>query len=205
MSKKHLASLALSIASLAGAASAAPITDRAELPDGLTLVDFEDFALGTRGPIVVGNMTLNSVGASAQVVRQGFTQFPGIFDGQYFGQGVLDYRFDFADPISAFGVGIFDPNFDATVLEAFDADGNLIDSYDVEQGPIGGVFSDYGGFLRDERDISYVVLSAAPGDLLAVDNILFQEARVDAPVPVPAAALLFAPALGFLARKRRKA
>lgn len=195
----RIALSAMIIAVVAGAAVAAPLTSLAFTPSA-PVVDFESFAVGTSGPIKVGPMTVSS--PSWTVRSQGFTQFPGIFEGQYFGFGPNSFTIEFVGDMRAVGFGLFDPNFSGTRLEVFDRGGTLLETVFPLTGPIGGGFSTFTGVQRVTAEIARIVVTPQSGDFLAVDTIAW-DAGVPA-VPVPPAAGLLIGGLGMLAAVRRR-
>lgn len=190
--------------------AAATISSPGTFTPTQAIVDFEAFAPGTLGPITVGDMTVS--GAIAQRVNgQGFTQFPGIFEGNYFGFAGTDYTIAFAVDVTHVGFGLFDPNSPDIDIQALDRGGNVLESFSPPTGPTGGSFSTYVGFARTIGDIASVrVLQPRGFDLLAVDSIAWRVASATPPVsevPLPAAGWLLLGGLAALAgaRCRRKA
>lgn len=199
MFKKLAIALTSGLFCAASAALATPINTPGTFTPSAPIVDFESFAVGTAGPITVGDMTVSAPG---QTVRaQGYTQYPDIFEGQYFGFAPVVFTLDFAVDMMAVGFGLFDPNFANTKIEAYDRGGSLVETLFPPTGPTGGVFSTYVGFSRTEGDIAKIVVTPQSGDLLAVDNIAWKTAM--AAVPVPASIWLMVAGLGGLGALRR--
>lgn len=186
----------LGILLFAGPLFSAPISDPGQLEPTATIIDFESFAVGTTEPIVIDGVTItdDNTSVTSSIRAQAWTQYPGIFEGQYFGLGTGDrgYIIEFNAPIAQFGMGIFDPNLTGNVLRALDSGGNvleqLISNIDPEfpVGPTGGVFSTFVGFVRQQNDIKRIELIHVAGDWLAIDTVSYS--RV---VPIPAAFWLF--------------
>jgi len=186
---------------LATPALAAPITAPGTFVADET-VTFDGFAVGTSGPISVGDMT---VSADNWIVRaQGFTQHVDIFEGQYFGQGVNVITLSFLRNVTHVGFGLFDPNIPTTSLSAFDRAGNLLETMFPVTGPPGGGTSSYVGFERALGDIASVVVTPQGGDLLGIDTISWQLAVPVSQVPLPAAGFVLVGALGGLFGLRRR-
>jgi hypothetical protein len=184
-----VAGLALSITTEIQAAS---INSPGALNPGATVIDFESFGVGTPQPITSGGLTITSSGG-AVVLAQAFTQFPGIFEGRYFGQGNFNYFIDFAQPVAQFGMGIFDPNFNGNVLRALDASNQVLESVTSSSaafptGPTGGSFSTFVGFVRPSNDIKRIELLGAPGDLLGIDTVT--SFAIPQPIPEPSSLIL---------------
>jgi len=185
-----------------GAANSAPISNPGDLTAGATIITFDEFAVGTQEPLSLGIVTITSSAGNQQVRAQGFTQHPGIFEGQYFGFKATNFIIDFSQPIQEFGMGIFDPNFSSTKLQAFDSANNLLEQLTPTLGPPGGSQSDFAGFIRNSADISRIVLSQS-GDLLGIDNVSYNVSA--SAVPVPAAVWLFGSGLiGLFGIARKK-
>lgn len=144
------------------------------------IVDFETISVGTTGPITVGPMTVS--GANMFVRAQNFTQVPEVFEGRYFGQFVSTITLDFAVDMFEVGFGLFDPNIDGTVVQAFDRAGNLLETIAPPLGPTGGVFSIYVEFNRSQGDIARVLAIPAATDVLGIDNIAWNST---APTKLP--------------------
>lgn len=201
------------ICATAGTAHSAPIGSPGALSGGNTVITFDEFSIGTPGPVTYAGVTIDSTTANTvSVLPQAFTQHAGIFEGQYFGQGFLDYFIDFnGSTVAEFGMGVFDPNFSSNVLRALDINGNVLETIvssptdpNFTLGPTGGFHATFVGFVRSTADIARIELIAAPGDLLGIDTITFSE--LVAPIPEPPQALLLLAGLAGLlqfGRKRR--
>lgn len=202
MKIKTFLTTAATLLTFAVPALAVPISDPGTFTPSAPTVTFDEFDVGTPGPLTVGDMTVSANGWIVR--RQAFTQRPGIFEGQYFGQGAQVVTMTFLKNLTHIGFGLFDPNFGNTQLSAFDRDGNLLETLFPETGPPGGSFSDYVGFARTQGDIASVVITPQAGDLIGVDNISWRTADMAA-VPLPAAAVLLLGALaGLFGLKRRR-
>jgi hypothetical protein len=60
---------------------------------------------------------------------------------------VTNFNFDFANSVSQFGVGVFDPNFNGTNIAAYDSQGALLEpAVQIPTGPTGGSHSAFFGF-----------------------------------------------------------
>src|SRR6056297_1949204 len=139
---------------IATSAAAAPVTIPSDFtPDAVET--FEGIALNTSGPIITGPMTVDAPGWLVRA--QGFTQYPGIFEGQYFGQSAVTVTITFATDMQAVGFGLFDPNFSGTKVEAFDRSGTLLESVFPPTGPTGGGFSTFTGVQRATAEIASIV------------------------------------------------
>jgi hypothetical protein len=196
------ASLLLVAALWAQTVKAAPIFSPGALDPGATIIDFESMTLGTTVPITDGQVVIDSPTGSMKILPQGYTQYPGVFEGQYLGQWPTTFTFDFANPVSEFGVGVFDPNYPNTNLAAYDSQGGLLEpQIFVPTGSPGGGWSTFVGFVRANADIAQVVLTAQSGDLIGIDNVTyFREAAVPAPALL---ALLLVGLVGLAAARRR--
>jgi hypothetical protein len=190
--------------------NAAPILDPAGLTAGATIVTFEEFAVGTSGPLSAGIATISS-SRNWGVGAEQFTQYPGIFEGQWYGAGdflpASSFTIEFSIGVQEFGMGILDPGIAGTQLEAFDGAGESLETLAPILGPSGGVFSSFAGFSRVLADIRKVVLTPADGDFVGIDTVSFNVGV--AVMPLPAALPLFAGGLALLGllgwRSKRKA
>ncbi len=208
MTRPTLTTAALAIALIGGAAQAATINTPGTFAPTQAIVDFEDTAAATFGPLTFGDLTISAAASGQRVNRQGFTQFPDIFEGQYFGFAATTFTLAFAVDVSDVGFGLFDPNVQGTRIDAFDRAGNLLETLMPPLGPTGGVFSTYVGFSRATGDIARVQAVAAGNDILGVDTIAWRTAAAAPPSPIPVPAslpLLLAGigGLGWVARRRR--
>jgi len=185
---------------------AAPINSPGDLSANATAIDFEAFTAGTLEPISNGFATIRSSAGNQTVHAQGFTQFPSVFGGQYFGFDVTSYSIEFSQPVSEFGMGVFDPNSGGNVLRALDSDDNVLEFVTsapgdefFPTGPVGGVFSTFVGFTRQTADIARVeLINVGGGEILGIDTVTY------AAVPEPTSVSIFAVAsVGFLWTRRR--
>tara|TARA_R110000787_G_scaffold14819_36_gene45648 strand:- start:209 stop:907 length:699 start_codon:yes stop_codon:yes gene_type:complete len=199
---------------LAGTSHAAPIGAPGDLTPGNNVITFEEFALGTVGPITFGGVTISASSANPShgQVRQSFgafVQHPGILENQFFGFNSPTYSIHFNGGfVQEFGLGVFDPNFDNNHLIAYDYYGNELERVTsaagdplFPTGPLGGNFSTFVGFKRNTADIYRVDLVSLPGDLLGLDTVTYSNVQV----PEPAAGLVLLgglAALGFWRRQR---
>lgn len=195
---------------LAGASHAAPVGAPGDLSPGNNVITFEEFALGTIGPITyqpvpnpypVNSVTISSnIPGAAKVSPSQFAQFAGIFEGQYFGRGLLSYSIDFnGRVVSEFGMGVFDPNLTGNVVRAIGFNGNVLETLvsgidpEFSVGPAGGLHSTFVGFTRAVADIARIELIGVPGDVLAIDTVTFSNTQIsefDVPEPATGLALL---------------
>jgi len=201
---------------LANVSHAAPIGAPGDLTPGNNVITFEEFALGTVGPLTFGGVTISASepGAFFGQVRQSsgaFTQHPGILENQFFGFNSPIYSIFFDGGfVKEFGLGVFDPNFANNNLIAYDYYGNELERVTsapgdalFPTGPIGGDFSTYVGFKRNTADIYRVDLVSLPGDLLGLDTVTYSNIQV----PEPAAGLVLLSgliAMGFWRRQRNR-
>lgn len=202
-----------------GPVIASPITSPAGLNPAKTVIDFEAYTLGTLGPISNSGATISSSISAAVASSLGYTQYPGIVTGNIFGFNAnVSFFIDFAQPVSEFGMGVFDVNFPGTypgygtvtvfnTLRALDAGNNVLESInsgtaDFPVGPPGGTFSTFVGFARASNDIKRIELIGAAGDLLGIDNVSFYRS-LNGSVPEPGTLALLAAALIGLASYRR--
>jgi hypothetical protein len=189
----------------AGAASAVPVNGPNSLHPASTVINFNNMPVGTVEPIVVGGVTITTWEregtnaprtVAAPLPHQ--TQYPGIFDGNYFAPGRQHVLVEFATPVAQAGLGIYDPNYDGNQLFAFDEDGNLLDfavsaagGTIFPTGPVGGSFSTFVGFVRPTADIARLELHhvfnpvAGKSDLLGIDNVMFFAGNGSGVVPEP--------------------
>ena len=202
--------ISFSILAFAGKIYSAPISDPSQLDPASTVIDFESFTVGTSEPIVINGVTITDDNplVTSSIQPQEWTQYPGIFEGQYFGLGIGDRGFviEFASPVSQFGMGVFDPNLTGNILRALDSNGNVLEQVvsnidpEFPIGPTGGVFSTFVGFSRLQLDIQRIELIHVTGDWLAIDNVTYSTV-----VPIPSAVWLFGSGLiGLIGIARRK-
>ncbi|MEM7642581.1 MAG: Ig-like domain-containing protein, partial [Pseudomonadota bacterium] len=145
------------------------------LPGPFGFIDFEDFAVGTVEPITDGFATITSALGNQSVRPQGFTQIPGVFEGQFFGFSATDFFIDFASDVSAVTFGLFDPNTAGGTVRALDRSGGVIQELvfgtDVPLGPPGGSTSQPIVFVSPNSDIARVEVSPLSSDLTAIDQL----------------------------------
>lgn len=192
---------------------ATPISSPDQLSSGSTVITFEEVPAGTSEPVTINGVTFtdNNGGVTSGIKSPQWTQYPGIFEGQFFGLGYGDRGFiiDFnGETVSEFGMGVFDVNFVGNVLTAYDINNNVLETLtsgidpEFQVGPIGGVFSTFTGFSRATSDIAWLELTHVSGDWLAIDTVTFS-GRTN-PVPEPTTMLLFVSGLVGLSVIRRK-
>lgn len=182
-------------------ASAALITSSADPAlTGSTLQDFNALPLQNAPVIVAGDLTFSSL--SGGNLRIGDYTEGGVYGGSGNDlstqqiSGNPDFRVDFANTVSAFGMvwGAADPDWTAA---AYDVNGTLLDQQTFIGGP---PFVAFYGIAA--AGISYAIFSAQGGDWLKVDDFQYV---VGAPqVPLPAGLPLLLTGLGALALGRRK-
>jgi len=200
--KRNLIKCAIIFNALAfsGHTYSALISDPSQLDPASIIIDFESISVGTSEPIVINGVTItdDNTSVTSSIQPQDWTQYPGIFEGQFFGLGVGDRGFvvEFETPVSQFGMGVFDPNFTGNILRALDSNGNVLEQMisntdpEFPVGPTGGIFSTFVGFSRNQRDIQRIELINVPGDWLAIDTITYSTV-----VPLPASIYLLASGL----------
>jgi len=190
-------------------AKAVPFAGTGGFTQPTTTIDFESFSVGEQTPSTA-EVTIHAefqgfpypefTPADVYVRPQGFVQHSGIFEGQYYGYNAVDFVIEFNGLVKEFGVGIFDPNFVGNALIAYDAFGNELERVtsgtdaEFQTGPIGGSFSTFVGFTRENTDIKSIRLTNAPGDVLGIDNVTysgFVTTEPDSPIPEPGTALIF--------------
>lgn len=163
------------------AVSARSVGQPDEMPPG-KLITFDEWEVGTNGPLMTDVLVIADDAGVFRVRNDDYEQFPGILEGNYFGQTDSDVTISFAQDVVSAGLGIFDPNYEETVLHAYNRNGELLESFYMEKGPKGGSFSSYGGFVRDSGDIARIVVSVQRGDLVGIDNIRYSTKPAPAPV-----------------------
>lgn len=188
-----------------GGAHGAPIGAPSQLSGDLTVITFEEFTPFVGGPLSLSGATISASGG-ATVRTQGFAQHAGIFEGQYFGFGVMSYFIDFDGPVSQFGMGIFDPNFSGNVLRALGAQNQVLETIisptaEFTLGSPGGGHSTFAGFVRATADITRIELLHASGDVLGIDTVTFS--TITTPVPAPGAFALIGIGMLGLVRRRK--
>ncbi|MFH1723764.1 MAG: thrombospondin type 3 repeat-containing protein, partial [Elusimicrobiota bacterium] len=138
------------------------------------LIDFESFPVGTPEPITTQGATFSTSWGGFQVVRMGYTQYPGIYEGNSFGFGITAISIVFDAPVQEFGMGIFDPNFCCdNIARIYDQDDNLLDETSPSLGSPGGVHSASVGFVRAQPDIKRVEYQMSAGDPQGIDMVRF--------------------------------
>ncbi|MEM8790710.1 MAG: Ig-like domain-containing protein [Pseudomonadota bacterium] len=139
---------------------------------------FDEFAPGTLEPVSDGFVTVTSGGGNQQVQNQAFAQFPGVFEGNFFGFAAGQFFIDFEAPVDFVSFGLFDPNTAGGTVSALDVNGNTIQTLefgtDIPLGPPGGSFSTPVAFSGDGVGISRIEVSTIGGDLTAIDSIFYQ-------------------------------
>ena len=184
---------------LASTSHAAPIGAPGDLTPGKNVITFEEFALGTVGPVTFGGVTISASSPSpfeGRIYQSTFVfqEHPGILEGQFFGYNSPSYSVFFNGGfVQEFGLGVFDPNFDNNFLIAYDYYGNELERITsaagdplFPTGPIGAIHSTFVGFKRNTADIYRVDLVSLPGDLLGLDTVTYSNIQV----PEPAAGLV---------------
>ena len=106
---------------------------------------------------------------------------------------------NFNSPVYEIGFGLFDPSYIGTGFEAFNINGDSLTGFVQSAVDIpGGSFASYMGIRESSNIISSVVLTAASGDLVGLDNISFSS------VPIPGAIWLLGSGFAGLIVARRK-
>jgi hypothetical protein len=197
---KHWIVVSAVVLSGVGQAKAGVITDPGALNPDATLIDFESLDVGTSLPLYDGfvhiTSSLNFRNQSARVIASAsyYVQIPGVVEGHLVGHLPVDYFIEFDQPVSQFGMGIFDPNFAGNVLRAVDSAGNTLEEVTsgttaFPVGPTGGSFATYVGFVRPTNDISRIELihvyssENSIGDFLSIDNVTYYTTPSDVPEP----------------------
>ncbi|MBY8977381.1 FG-GAP repeat protein [Rhodobacteraceae bacterium NNCM2] len=138
-------------------------------------LSFEEFAVGTLGPVGDGFVTVDSVSGNQAVRAQGFTQIPGVFEGQYFGFASTPFTIEFEAPVNFVSFGLFDPNLVGGLVTAFDDDGGIIEQLtfgdEIPVGPAGGSTSALVTF--DQPGISQIVIEPLAGDIVGIDELSY--------------------------------
>ncbi|NLE06141.1 MAG: PEP-CTERM sorting domain-containing protein [Crenarchaeota archaeon] len=174
--------------------SAALISAPNQLSPESIVITFDELPVGTNEPVTINGVTFtdNNASTTSGIQPQGWTQHPGIFEGQYFGLGKGDRGFiiDFNGvTVSEFGMGIFDPNYTGNTLTAYDINNNVLETItsnvdpEFPVGPPGGSFSTFVGFTRATNDIARLELRHVTGDWLGIDNVTFNRQTSSVPEP----------------------
>jgi hypothetical protein len=161
------------------------------------------------GPVRIGNITFFSTGGLSIASISGYAADGSVVNNKTL-QPVasplvgppnlyVPLTMTFDNPVSEVGFGWFDPNFEGNKIEAFDINGNLLETGYVALGPIGGYGAAFIGVKRDSNDIKSVrVINPSVDDVYSIDNI-----RTNT-IPTPGAAgVLAAGGLVALRRKRK--
>lgn len=170
------------------------------LSNATAIVDFENQPNATFSSLTSNGVTFTGIGGSLRTDAQ----YAGLYNAR--GSRYLDnnqgstgtVRFDFDTLVNgfAFNWGASDV---AWTLSAFDAMGNVIESYVL---PITNASNagDYVG-LQD-NGISYATMTGGAGDWIFVDNFTIAQAGTSVPEPAPLA-LLGLGVVGLLASRRK--
>lgn len=164
---------------------------------------FDDLSFGA--PLPGLTLLPGAIGANLGVFHYADTDGAAIFgigpqnsDGSDpSGFGALSARF--TSPVSALGFQLRDADGGAITLQLYRADGSLIEAVDLSSRTDGRYAFARNGGVADIAGFSLTHVDAYYG--VSLDNLLL----ATAPVPEPAAALLFIPGLLTLAALRRRA
>ncbi len=201
----------LALSAVAAVSSADIITNENQMSTGSSLMTFEDMPVGTlgAGPVRIGNITFSSTGGLSISSIAGYAA-----DGTEVHNKTLQavtsplvgppnqyvpMTLTFDNAVAEVGLGWFDPNFEGNKLEAYDGNGNLLETGYVALGPIGGMEAAFIGVRRNTNDIKSVrVINPSVNDVYSIDNV-----RTNT-IPTPGAAgALAAGGLVALRRKRK--
>lgn len=161
--------------------------------------NFESALTGATS-ITDGNLSVNN-GRVLNIGSFGLISGKGYYDG---GDSSV-IRFDFLNPVSAFGLDFIANNADIT-LSIFDNANNLIESLTLNwrQVPNYGYPSSFIGLNAGSNSIAYATIDTPlAGNELYVDNLIYQSGTA---VPEPSSMLGLAGAgvFGAICRKKRK-
>lgn len=175
---------AVSVFGMSGSpVAAATITSPNQLSSSYSLIDFETVPTGT-DPLVIDGVTFTSLTGSLSIFDVSAwpsngteiaskTLFPGA-------EPDSAISIEFAEPVSEVLVGWGDANFTGNVLQAFDADGDLLEEAHVTLAAPGGGHAAWIGFKRATADIKRVIVqpdqSQSSGDDYVIDNIHYGRA-----------------------------
>lgn len=201
---------ALALSAVAGISSADIINNESQMTIGSSLMTFEDMPVGTlgAGPVRIGNITFSSTGGLSIASIAGYAA-----DGTVVNNRTLQpvssplvgppnhyvpLTMTFDNAVAEVGFGWFDPNFEGNKIEAYDGNGNLLETGYVALGPIGGVGAAFIGVRRETNDIKSVrIINPSIDDVYSIDNIRTST------IPTPGVAGSLA-AGGLLALRRKR-
>jgi hypothetical protein len=200
----------LALSAVAGISSADIINNESQMAPGSTLMTFEDMPVASLGadPIRIGNITFSSTSGLSIASIAGYAA-----DGTVVNNKTLQpvssplvgppshyvpLTMTFDNAVAEVGFGWFDPNFEGNKIEAYDGNGNLLETGYVALGPIGGYGAAFIGVRREANDIKSVrIINPSIDDVYSIDNI-----RTNT-IPTPGVAGMMA-AGGLVALRRKR-
>ena len=198
MKKKLFTGLAIGLfmVGIVGLAEAALISEPTQLSDSSVDINFD-----TTFPTSIDGVTIS--GFTGYFDTSGFSApitYPTYVSGNTCRVDPGTLTIIFNSPVSEIGFGLFDPNYSGTGFEAFNINGDSLTAGFVQSplGSSGGSFASYMGIRESSNIISSVVLTAAVGDLVGLDNISFSS------IPIPGAIWLLGSGFAGLIVARRK-
>lgn len=105
-----------------GVAGAVAVNSPSDIDSPKTVIDFESYALGTTTPITEAGATI-----SGGMVTNAYGPNNSFVSGNYLGYSVISFYITFTQPVSQFGLGVFDPNYPNQLI-AYDAGHNQLES-----------------------------------------------------------------------------
>ena len=169
----------LAVLAIPLSAWAKPIYSISDIGSPKTVIDFEKYDYGTPTPISEGGATISSP-PGFSVAAKTYPDDENV-SGKYLGFNPIDCYITFDQPVSQFGLGVYDPNFPDNQLIAYDADLNELERISLPYDAF-AVTSIFAGFKRAQADIKKIALIHDPSDSIGIDNITFSQATT-APLP----------------------